>query len=104
MTSTESQSIRIAASRGALWDVLTTTAGIADWYDNWDTVEYDGLSQRHLGHEARFRLIRIRNGHIEAAQCLVTVVDPPDRLGWIEDGPHGRTVFVAFHLEPLPRL
>ena len=100
--STESQSIQIDSPADVVWDLLTTIANVGGWYDNWDTVEHDELNQRCLGPGVGFRLVRDRGGHIETARCVVAVFDPPHRLGWIEDGPHGRTVFVGFHLEADP--
>ncbi|MBN3511484.1 SRPBCC family protein [Mycolicibacterium septicum] len=95
--STESRSIQIDSPAEVVWDLLTTIANIDGWYDDWDTVEHDE-SDRCLGPGVGFRLIRDRRGHIETARCVVAVFDPPHRLGWIEDGPHGRTVLVDFHL------
>ncbi|MGV0813195.1 SRPBCC domain-containing protein [Mycolicibacterium boenickei] len=100
--STESQSIQIDSPADVVWDLLTTIADIGSWYDDWDTVEHDESDQRCLVPGVGFRLVRDRRGRIETARCVVTVFDPPHRLGWIEDGPHGRTAFVSFHLEAGP--
>ncbi|BBX84069.1 SRPBCC family protein [Mycolicibacterium aubagnense] len=99
---TESQSVQIDSPAEAVWDLLTTIADIGGWYDDWDTVELDESDQRCLGPGVGFRLVRDRRGRIETARCVVAVFDPPHRLGWIEDGPLGRTVFVDFHLEADP--
>lgn len=99
---TESQSIQIDSSPAAVWHLLTSIAGIGGWYDDWDTAEHDESDQRYLGPDVRFRLIRNRGGHIETARCVVTVFDPSRRLGWIEDGPQGRTVLVDFRIEENP--
>jgi len=96
---TESQSIQIDSPPEAVWQLLTTIAGIGDWYDNWDTAEHDEPEQRYLGPGVGFRLIRDHGGQIETARCVVSEFDQPLRLGWIEDGPHGRRVVVGFQLE-----
>ena len=99
---TESPSVQIDSPVALVWELLTTIADIGGWYDVWDTVEHDDSDQRRLGPGVGFRLVRDRRGRIETARCVVAVFDPPHRLGWIEDGPLGRTVFVDFHLEADP--
>jgi uncharacterized protein YndB with AHSA1/START domain len=37
----DSQAIQIDSPPEAVWQLLTTIAGIGGWYDNWDTAEHD---------------------------------------------------------------
>lgn len=100
MTSSQAESIRIAKSRDALWELLTTISGIPDWYDNWDTVEHDDTVDQRLRIGARFQLVRHRGELVEWAQCRVVLVDAPHRLRWIEDQLYSPPITVDFRLEP----
>ena len=40
---TLSESIRIAAPPDKVWDLITTVAGITEWYDAWDAVEHAAM-------------------------------------------------------------
>ncbi len=42
----ESQAIQIGSRLEAVWQLLTTIAGIGGWYDTWVTAERDELEQR----------------------------------------------------------
>ena len=97
--STLSRSIQIAASPTTLWNQLTTVAEIAEWYDDWDIVEYDPSDDRvSLG--STFRLVRHRAGMNETAWCRITVFDAPQRLGWMEYAQKLPAMSVEFHLVP----
>ncbi|QRY42755.1 SRPBCC family protein [Mycolicibacterium boenickei] len=100
MIGTQTASIRIAKPRDELWELLVTIAAIPDWYDDWDTVEYDDQTYRRLQSGVGFRLVRHHDRGIEVAQCRVVLAEAPRRLRWIEDGPHVRAISVDFHLEP----
>ena len=100
MSGTLSQSIQIAATPEALWDLLRTAAGIRDWYDDWDAIE--DASERYLHVGTSFRLVRRRGSSVESVVCRVTVVDEPHRLTWSESAPRQPPVSVDFQLEPDP--
>jgi uncharacterized protein YndB with AHSA1/START domain len=76
---TLSESIRIAAPPERVWDMITTVAGITQWYDTWDAVEHAAEDQR-LQVGTSFRLIRHRRGRGDTALCRVTSVQPGRRL------------------------
>ena len=102
MSGALSRSTRIASTPAAVWGLLTTTAGVADWYDDWDAVENDDPSHDRLRVGGGFRLVRQRSGSVETALCRVTFLDKPHRLTWLESMPLHPPVFVEFHLEPDP--
>jgi uncharacterized protein YndB with AHSA1/START domain len=96
---TLSDSIRIAAPPDKVWDLITTVAGIAEWYDGWDTVEHDADDQR-LQVGTSFRLTRHRSGRDDTAVCRVTSLEAPRRLGWVQYSPHRPAMSVEFRLLP----
>jgi uncharacterized protein YndB with AHSA1/START domain len=96
---TLSQSIRLAATPGKVWDLITTVTSIAEWYDNWDTVEHAADAER-LQVGTSFRLIRHRIGRDDTAVCRVTALQAPTRLCWVQYAPHQPTVMVEFQLLP----
>ena len=96
---TLSGSIRLAASPEKVWDLITTVAGITDWYDTWDAVEHAADDER-LQVGTSFRLIRHRIGRDHTAVCRVTAVQAPTRLCWVQYAPHQPTVTVEFQLLP----
>ncbi len=89
------ESIGIAKPPETVWSLLTTAEQIADWYDDWDTVEYSrpGASI-HVG--STFRLSRRGN----SAWCRVVVAEPPHRLHWLEVADDGVAVSVEFCVSP----
>ncbi len=92
-----SDSIRIAAPPDRVWDLITTVATIAEWYDTWDAVEHATREQRlQLG--TSFRLIRHRGGRDDTALCRVTSLQPRRRLCWVQSAPHLPTMSVEFRL------
>jgi uncharacterized protein YndB with AHSA1/START domain len=95
-TQTLSQSIRIAAPPERVWDMITTVAGIAEWYDTWDAVEHAAGDER-LQVGTSFRLIRYRG---DTALCRVTSVQPGTRLCWVQHAAHLPTMSVEFELAP----
>jgi uncharacterized protein YndB with AHSA1/START domain len=101
MGTTESRSIHVATTPETLWQMLITTAGIPDWYDDWDAVEHD-TDHGRLSEQATFRLIRRRGGHTQTAHCRVILLDPPHRLIWTEDSPPYPGNEVRFELERDP--
>jgi uncharacterized protein YndB with AHSA1/START domain len=96
---TLSQSIRIAAPPEEVWDLITTVAGITDWYDTWDAVEHAADAER-LRVGTSFRLIRHRGGRDDTALCRVTALQAPMRLCWVQYAPHLPTMSVEFRLLP----
>ncbi|HYQ34572.1 MAG TPA: SRPBCC family protein [Mycobacterium sp.] len=96
---TLSESIRIAAPPDKVWDLITTVAGITEWYDAWDAVEHAADDER-LRVGTSFRLIRHRSGRDDIALCKVTSLQPRARLCWVQYAPHLPTMSVEFHLLP----
>ena len=96
---TLSESIRIAAPRDKVWDLITTVAGITEWYDTWDAVEHDADDER-LQVGTSFRLIRRRGGREDTALCRVTSLQPPRRLCWVQYASRQPTMSVEFRLLP----
>ncbi len=96
---TLSDSIRIAAPPDQVWDLITTVAGITEWYDTWDAVEHAADEQR-LQVGTSFRLIRHRAGRDDTALCRVTSVQLRSRLCWLQYAPHLPTMSVEFRLLP----
>ncbi|OBF60212.1 hypothetical protein A5787_19545 [Mycobacterium sp. 852002-50816_SCH5313054-b] len=96
---TLSDSIRIAAPPEKVWDLITTVAGIAEWYDTWDAVEHAADDQR-LQVGTSFRLIRHRVGRDDTALCRVTSLQPRSRLCWVQYVPRLPTMSVEFRLLP----
>jgi uncharacterized protein YndB with AHSA1/START domain len=96
---TLSRSIRLAAPPDKVWDLITTVAGITEWYDAWDTVEHAPDDPR-LRVGTSFRLIRHRIGGNDTALCRVTSLQAPRRLCWVQYAPRQPTVSVEFHLLP----
>lgn len=92
-----SKSIRLAAPPDKVWDMITTVAGIADWYDTWDAVEHAAADQR-LEAGTSFRLIRHRRGRDDTAVCRVTSVEAPRRLCWLQYAPRLPILSVEFQL------
>jgi uncharacterized protein YndB with AHSA1/START domain len=96
---TLSESIRLAAPPDKVWDLITTVAGITEWYDTWDVVEHAADDERfEVG--TSFRLIRHRTGRVDTALCRVTSLQPPTRLCWVQYAPHQPTMSVEFRLIP----
>ncbi|WP_428341182.1 SRPBCC family protein [Mycobacterium sp.] len=94
---TQTGSIDIAAPPDTVWDLITTTATIHEWYDTWDTVEHDTNHPRlKLG--SSFRLRSHRRGRDATAECTVTELTAPTRLQWRQDAPHTPTTMVTFEL------
>ncbi|SPM28686.1 SRPBCC family protein [Mycobacterium terramassiliense] len=98
---TLSDSIRIAAPPERVWELITTVAGITEWYDTWDAVEHAADDER-LQVGTSFRLIRHRVGGDDTALCRVTSLLPPRRLCWVQYAPHLPTMSVEFRLLPEP--
>ncbi|WP_414686037.1 SRPBCC family protein [Mycobacterium sp.] len=96
---TLSESIRIAAPPDRVWDLITTVAGIAEWYDTWDAVEHAAGDQR-LQVGTSFRLIRHRGGRDDTALCRVTSLQPRRRLCWVQSARQLPTMSVEFRLVP----
>ena len=48
MASTVTESIEIAKPPESVWDLLTTAEQIAEWYDDWDAVEYSPLEHKFV--------------------------------------------------------
>jgi uncharacterized protein YndB with AHSA1/START domain len=96
---TLSKSIHIAAPPHKVWDLITTIASIAEWYDAWDAVEYAADHQR-LQVGTSFRLIRHRSGPDDTALCRVTSLQPLRRLCWVQYAPHLPVMSVEFQLLP----
>ncbi|OMC07365.1 SRPBCC domain-containing protein [Mycobacterium sp. SP-6446] len=94
-----SKSIRLAAPPEKVWNLITTVAGIAEWYDTWDAVEHAAEDQR-LQVGTSFRLIRHRRGRDDTALCRVTSLRAPRRLSWVQYTPHLPTMSVEFQLLP----
>ncbi|OMC46395.1 hypothetical protein A5745_12980 [Mycobacterium sp. IS-2888] len=96
---TLSKSIRLAAPPEKVWNLITTVAGIAEWYDTWDAVEHAVEDQR-LEVGTSFRLIRHRRGRDDTALCRVTALQAPTRLCWVQYAPHLSAMSVEFRLVP----
>lgn len=96
---TLSKSIRLAAPPEKVWNLITTVAGIAEWYDTWDAVEHAAEDQR-LEVGLSFRLIRHRRGRDDTALCLVTSLRAPRRFSWVQYAPDLPTMSVEFQLLP----
>lgn len=99
---TLSESIRLAAPPDKVWELITTVAGITQWYDTWDAVEHAADDER-LEVGTSFRLIRHRSGdlqHTDTALCRVTSLHAPRRLCWTQYAPHLPTMTVEFQLLP----
>ena len=96
---TLSGSIRVGAPPDEVWDLITTVASIAEWYDTWDTVEHAADDER-LEVGTSFRLIRHRIGRDDTALCRVTTLQAARRLSWVQYAPHLPTMSVEFHLLP----
>ena len=88
--STLTTSIRIDASPEVVWNLITTLATIADWYDDWDVAEPATDDQR-LRVGTSFRLIRRHVGRVDTALCRVTAVEEPRRVSWLELNPDRRS-------------
>lgn len=101
MESTETRSIRIAASVETLWELLTTTAKVPSWYDSWDSVSF-AAGDEELTTATSFNLVRYQNGQTQIAHCRVTELAPPYRLAWVEVCQTEAPVLVEFKLEPGP--
>ena len=96
---TQTASIRIAVPPKKVWDQITTVAGIADWYDNWDQVASAADDERlQLG--TSFRLIRHHIGGDDTALCIVTSLHAPTRLGWVQQASGRPSMLVEFELLP----
>jgi uncharacterized protein YndB with AHSA1/START domain len=96
---TLSGSMRLAAPPDKVWDLITTVASIAEWYDTWDTVEHAAGDER-LQVGTSFRLIRHRIGRDDTAQCRVTSLEAPKRLCWMQYAPRLPAMSVEFQLVP----
>jgi uncharacterized protein YndB with AHSA1/START domain len=96
---TLSESIRIAALPEKVWDLITSTAGITEWYDTWDAVEH-AVDDERLQVGTSFRLIRHRRGRDDTALCRVTSLEAPTRLGWVQYASCQPTMSVEFRLLP----
>jgi uncharacterized protein YndB with AHSA1/START domain len=96
---TVSKSIRLTAPPGKVFDLITTVAGIAEWYDTWDIVEH-AVDDERLQVGTSFRLIRHRIRDDDTALCRVTLLEAPRRLCWVQYAPHLPTMSVEFHLLP----
>jgi uncharacterized protein YndB with AHSA1/START domain len=94
-----SESIRIAAPPDEVWELITTVAGITQWYDAWDAVEHAADDER-LQVGTSFRLIRRRHGRDDTALCRVTSVQPRRRLCWVQYAPRLPAMSVEFRLAP----
>ena len=94
-----SESICIAAPPDQVWELITTVAGITQWYDAWDAVEHSADDER-LQVGTSFRLIRRRNGREDTALCRVTSVQPRRRLCWVQYAPRLPAMSVEFELAP----
>jgi uncharacterized protein YndB with AHSA1/START domain len=94
---TLSESIRVAAPPDKVWDLITTVAGITEWYDDWDTVEHATDDER-LQVGTSFRLVRHRGRRGDTALCRVTSLEAPTRLCWVQYAPHLPTMSVEFQL------
>ncbi|OBI42368.1 SRPBCC family protein [Mycobacterium sp. E796] len=92
-----SESIRIAAPPDQVWELISTVAGIAEWYDAWDAVEHPAGEER-LQVGTSFRLIRRRHGRDDTALCRVTSMEPGTRLCWMQYAPHLPAMSVEFEL------
>lgn len=89
------ESVEIAKPPETVWDLLTTAEQIAEWYDDWDAVEYSSPGAPiRVG--STFRLSRRSN----SAWCRVVVAQPPHRLRWLEVGDDGFAVSVEFCVSP----
>lgn len=91
------ESIRIAAPPDQVWELITTVAGITDWYDAWDAVEHSADEER-LQVGTSFRLIRRRIGRDDTVLCRVTSMQPGRRLCWVQYAPHLPAMSVEFRL------
>lgn len=100
MASRQSSSIFIDASHESVWNLLTTADGIPDWYDNWNAVEHDDLTDGKLGVGAIFSLVRHTDGGDRTAACHVTVADAPNTLTWLERAEGCPVMRVEFRIEP----
>ena len=95
MSTPVTESIGIAKPPEAVWNVLTNAEQIADWYDDWDTVEYSCPGEPvRVG--STFRLSR----RDSSAWCRVVVAEPPHRLHWLEVSDDGFEVSVEFCVRP----
>ena len=94
---TLSAATRLAAAPDKVWDLITTVASIADWYDTWDTVEHAASDER-LQVGTSFRLIRHRVRGDETALCRVTALHAPTQLSWVEYAPDRPVMSVDFRL------
>jgi uncharacterized protein YndB with AHSA1/START domain len=98
---TLSGSIRVAAPPVKVWELITTIAGITNWYDTWDAVEHAADEER-LQVGTSFRLIRHRIGRNDTALCRVTSSEAPTRLCWLQYAPKLPPMSVEFRLVPDP--
>jgi uncharacterized protein YndB with AHSA1/START domain len=98
---TLSGSIRVAAPPVKVWELITTIAGITNWYDTWDAVEHAADEER-LQVGTSFRLIRHRIGRNDTALCRVTSLEAPTRLCWLQYAPKLPPMSVEFRLVPDP--
>lgn len=98
---TLSGSIRLAAPPEKVWELITTVASITEWYDTWDAVEH-AVGDERLRVGTSFRLIRHRRrrGRDETALCRVTLLQPRERLSWVQYAPHLPTMSVEFRILP----
>ena len=95
MASPVTESIGIAKPPETVWNLLTTAEQIADWYDDWDAVEYS-RPEASIRVGSTFRLSRRGN----SAFCRVVVAEPPHRLHWLEVADDGSAVSVEFCISP----
>ena len=96
---TQTGSISIAAAPETVWELITTLESICQWYDTWDTVQYDTADPR-LRVGASFQLIRHRRGRDDTTRCMVTDLTAPTRLQWEQSSPRLPTMSVTFLLIP----
>lgn len=96
---TLSRSIRIAAPPAKVWELITTVARVAEWYDTWDVVEHAADERLQVG--TSFRLIRHGIGRDDSALCYVTLVEPLKRLCWLQHAPQQPLMLVEFQLVSL---
>ena len=94
---TLSAATRLAAPPEKVWDLITTVASVAEWYDTWDAVDHGASDERlHVG--TSFRLIRHRIRGYDTALCRVTAVHAPTQLSWVQHEPHQPAMLVDFRL------
>ena len=94
---TLSAATRLAAPPDKVWDLITTVASIAEWYDTWDAVEHAASDER-LQVGTSFRLIRHRIRGNDTALCRVTALHAPTHLSWVQYAPRQPVMSVDFRL------